>query len=313
MATDGEPPRRPGRLPQLTPMPSPKSEGAVGRILIVDDQADVRQLLAMVLSMQRWEVETCASGAQAIELARTRKFHVAIVDLMMPAMDGMATMGALKQVAPGIEVIIATAHATVETAITAMREGAFDYLKKPFNLIELGVRLDRALEHSRHLVSLQLYETTRALMQAMIHDDVMRLSIGLAERSLRADAVGIAVRRNDTEEWRFRRTAGSPLLTDTLLAALTERLVAEGKTLVFPSPTLPEVSPAPDRRIAAALVFPLVARDRLVGVLAAVRAQHGAFFSDFDLAQGRVLVSEIALALDNECMAHDIERQRLQP
>jgi DNA-binding response OmpR family regulator len=121
---------------------------ARGSVLVIDDEPDFRELLAYELSSQGYEVTQADDGAHALELARRRRFHVAITDLMMPGMSGIETVARLKGADPSIEVIVATGYATVETAIACLREGACDYIQKPYEIAELKLLLERAF-HKR--------------------------------------------------------------------------------------------------------------------------------------------------------------------
>lgn len=291
-----------------TSRPTTRRTGPRARVLVIDDETDVRQLLAMALSQDGYEVEMAASGPAALELLKTRKFNLAITDLMMPEMDGVATLVALKQLAPHMEVMVATGYSTVETAISCMRKGAFDYIKKPFNLTELKLRIERALERSNHLEVVALYEATRSLMATMMHSDLVRLVVGLAGQMMRADTVGLAVRDHEGDQWRCHRTVGTPHISDALLAALAEVARAAGEPLRFPSETLPELPLGrDDGRVASALVFPLLARGRALGVLAAMRGTASPDFTQVELDQGKIFCAEITLALDNECLYRELE------
>ena len=97
---------------------------ARGTVLVVDDERGLREMLSYELAMEGFEVEAVDSGAAAVEAVRRRKFDLALTDLKMPGMDGSATVEALRSLDPDLEVIVATGYATVETAITCMKNGA---------------------------------------------------------------------------------------------------------------------------------------------------------------------------------------------
>lgn len=116
------------------------------RLLIVDDEPHYRQLLSERLSRRGWATFTAATGHEALNIAETVGVDVALVDIMMAGMDGLALFEQLRQMDPVIEGIILTGHANVDTAIKAMKLGAFDYLSKPYKLSELEIVVDRAFE-----------------------------------------------------------------------------------------------------------------------------------------------------------------------
>jgi two-component system response regulator PilR (NtrC family) len=120
-----------------------------GSILVVDDEEIMREILETLLKSEGYSVRLAASGEEGIELARNIPFDAAIVDVMMPGIDGMATLEALKKLDDELAVIMVTAYASVENAITSMKRGAFDYITKPFKNEEVLVVVRNALERRR--------------------------------------------------------------------------------------------------------------------------------------------------------------------
>ena len=124
---------------------------ALYRILIVDDEESQRRQLAGFLKKQGFSVTTAESGPEAISLCRDKSFEIALIDLKMPGMDGIELLRKLKESSPEIQVIMMTAYGSVETAVEAMRLGAYHYVNKPVNLDELKLNISKALE-SHHLL-----------------------------------------------------------------------------------------------------------------------------------------------------------------
>jgi DNA-binding NtrC family response regulator len=116
------------------------------RILIADDDESARSGLAELLSTWGYEVEEAIDGKDALEKAPAFGPAVVIADLVMPGLDGVALLKPLAELNPNTAVILLTGHATVETAVSAMREGAYDYLTKPVDSRRLRVLLDKAVE-----------------------------------------------------------------------------------------------------------------------------------------------------------------------
>ena len=122
----------------------------MARLLIVDDEEGIRDFLGDVLEDEGHDVTLAADGQEAAELLRKSAFHLMLTDLQMPRLDGMALLRKARAEAPEMQVIVLTAHATVQTAVEAMRLGAFDYLTKPLSgPDELRLLTARALEHRR--------------------------------------------------------------------------------------------------------------------------------------------------------------------
>lgn len=118
-------------------------------ILIIDDEAIIRETLSDWLEREGYITETVVTGEEGIEKERINKFDIAIVDLKLPGMDGIEIIRKLKEIDPDISVIMITAYATIETAVCAMKEGASDYLTKPFNLEEISLVVKKIAEHQR--------------------------------------------------------------------------------------------------------------------------------------------------------------------
>ncbi len=120
-----------------------------GSILIIDDEEIMREILEALLTREGYQVRMADSGEAGLDLARTTTFDAAIVDVMMPGMDGLATLEELKKIDDELPVLMVTAFASVETAISAMKRGAFDYITKPFKNDEVLIVVRNAVERRR--------------------------------------------------------------------------------------------------------------------------------------------------------------------
>jgi two-component system, NtrC family, response regulator AtoC len=117
------------------------------RILAVDDEEPMRRLLRKELSRKGFSVETAEDGETAHSLIKSEAFDVILLDIVMPGTDGISLMKRLKQDPLSPMIIVLTGRATVETAVEAMKNGAYDYLTKPYKLDELVIIINRAYEH----------------------------------------------------------------------------------------------------------------------------------------------------------------------
>ncbi len=117
-------------------------------ILVIDDEAGPRESLRMILK-DRHRVRTAENGPQGLEMIRQQKPDLVFLDIRMPGMDGVEVMQRIKAFDPDIEVAIITAYAAVETAQAAVRQGALDYLSKPFAVSDVLDIVERALERCR--------------------------------------------------------------------------------------------------------------------------------------------------------------------
>ncbi|MGE5809280.1 MAG: sigma-54-dependent transcriptional regulator, partial [Nitrospirota bacterium] len=127
-------------------------------VLVVDDEEPFRRLLKKELTRKDYAVEVAPDGNEALRLLRDRSFDVILLDVVMPGVDGISLMKKLKEDSGAPAIIVLTGKATVETAVEAMKNGAFDYLTKPYKLDELVIVVDRAYEFSRLSVKTRLLE-----------------------------------------------------------------------------------------------------------------------------------------------------------
>lgn len=117
------------------------------RVLIVDDEENMLKLLNKILTKDGFDVRTAESGAEALRLLREDAFDLIISDLVMPVIDGMSLMQEVKSRHPDTQFILITAHGSIESAVQAMKVGAFDYLTKPFQKDEILLAVRKAVKY----------------------------------------------------------------------------------------------------------------------------------------------------------------------
>ena len=127
----------------------PGSHGVPLRILAVDDDEVARQLLAEILLEEGYDVETVGSGREAVDRLGTGSYDLVVTDLKMPGLDGLEVLKRYKEKSPETLVILVTAFGSMESAIEVMKEGAFDYVSKPFKEDEIKIVVRRALQQRR--------------------------------------------------------------------------------------------------------------------------------------------------------------------
>ena len=114
------------------------------KILFVDDDPVTRMLMEKKMQIEEYETTIAVNGVEAVELISKYRFDVVLTDLMMPGgVDGIGVLQATKEKFPQTEVVLITAYASIDNAVTAMKQGAFDYLQKPINFDELFLLLDK--------------------------------------------------------------------------------------------------------------------------------------------------------------------------
>ncbi|RPI53666.1 MAG: response regulator, partial [Chloroflexi bacterium] len=168
-------------------LPIPKA-----RILVVDDEPTTRRAVARALGLSGYEAESAASGEQALELLAARPYDLLLLDLRMPGMDGVEVMARAQERHPNLLIIVFTAHATVHSAVEAVRAGAVDYLLKPSTIRDIEAAVARALERQRERLRRQhlIQVMAEALAALQAEDDLDAGTPHLAgERFLRSGPV----------------------------------------------------------------------------------------------------------------------------
>ena len=123
------------------------------RILAVDDEAVIREGLKRVFSGERYRVEAHAGGRSALERLQEEVFDLVITDLKMPGMDGLELLRSIRILQPEVPVIVITGYSTIDSAVEAMKNGATDYVAKPFTPEAIREKVERALEQRAVLVN----------------------------------------------------------------------------------------------------------------------------------------------------------------
>jgi len=119
-----------------------------GRVLVVDDEPGMLEVLSMALEEMGYRALVTQSPERALEILRTEEIELALLDIRMPGMDGRELMQKIKEHSPRLPVVFLTAFGNIKDAVSAIKEGAFDYLSKPFNLEDLQAVLARGIRYT---------------------------------------------------------------------------------------------------------------------------------------------------------------------
>ncbi len=184
------------------------------RILVVDDELSVREILAEGLEAFGFETRMAADADEAMEMLKKERFHLLLTDIDMPGRSGIDLMNGAQAKFPDLDVVMVTGVVDAKTAIRSIREGASDYLTKPFNLEEVQIVVDRTLEKRRLIVENRSYQEhledlvelrTGELVEK--HREVERLYDDLQdsyESSLQALVTALDFRDNETQGHSYR-------------------------------------------------------------------------------------------------------------
>lgn len=140
---------------------APVSQKAHAKVLSVDDEEVIRSLIKKVMTKAGYDVKSAASGEEGLKIMNKESFDLAIIDLKMPGMGGMAFLEKMKELYPDTEAVILTGFGDIDTAVDAMKKGAFNFVPKPFSKDTFLTIIERALE--RRLMKKEMDETRTAM------------------------------------------------------------------------------------------------------------------------------------------------------
>src|SRR3989449_9704950 len=149
------------------------------RVLVVDDDKDVGEFLRDALSRWNYEVSLAAHGREAVRLISHQIFDAALVDIWMPEMDGLQVLEQIKQHDPALEIVMLTGNPMVETAVQALKSGAYDYRMKPLNLDELQHLLRQVFE--KRFLSREVHSLRSQLADQLTAKDLVGASSSMAQ------------------------------------------------------------------------------------------------------------------------------------
>jgi two-component system response regulator HydG len=172
-----------------------RAEGTKLRILVVDDQSGVRELLAAVLVADGHDVEAASDGAEGVRSLGSGFHDLVIMDIRMPGMDGITALERVKELSPRTGVVMMTAYASVDTAVKAMKLGAFDYITKPIDIDEVRAVIARFLESVDPAEVDGLSVESRDVVGA---SDALRAVLELAHRVAASDATVLILGESGT-------------------------------------------------------------------------------------------------------------------
>jgi response regulator RpfG family c-di-GMP phosphodiesterase len=196
------------------------------RLLIVDDERSVREILAEGLSAMDYDTEIAGSAQEALELIRDHKFHLVLSDIEMPGETGIDLLNKIKKLDDDLDVVMVTGLVDAQTAIQAMRQGAADYVTKPFNLDEVQIVVDRTLEKRRLVIENRAYQShleelvqlrTQELVEKNREVEGLYADLEVSyEATLQALVTALDFRDNETQGHSFRVVEYAVLVAERL-------------------------------------------------------------------------------------------------
>lgn len=298
------------------------AEVSIGRILVVDDEPELNRVLVESLTQQGFDVTGCTSGVNALSQLREESFDLMITDLMMPQMDGITLLQAALEIDPNLVAIIMTGQGTIQTAVDAMRLGAFDYVLKPFRLQQLLPVLTRAVNMRRLRIenlqlreSVAIYGLTQTIAFTLDSNTVVSKLADAAMQQCDADEVSVLLPTPDGSELYVAAVRGpnrERLLGERI--PLTEGIaswVARTREPVFLDGEVLDnrftaLWPRPD--IKAAISVPMQVANKLIGVINLNDTKRHRIFSLGQMKALSILASTAAAALETASLYSQVRR-----
>ncbi|MFO7983684.1 MAG: diguanylate cyclase [Desulfuromonadales bacterium] len=275
-------------------------------ILIVDDEAFFRQLYAELLNDVEYEVETAASGEDALDRIRQGGVDVVLTDMVMPGIDGLELLSESKNIENPPEVILVTGHATVETAIQALKSGARDYLVKPFNpnelmhLVRTCLEQRRLLDENAHLKNqIRLFQTGQFLASILDVETLLSRTVATILRELEGGrGMGFILGKFGLPELVTRNGLDiGP--AETLMHQLMPRLGTMTGFQQLKAEDFPESTSALPVNLRQVFVYPLRSQDETKGCLVLINPEECDFHHPLPILNVMFLLEQMALGFDN--------------
>ena len=290
------------------------------RILVVDDEQVIREILADFLSMEGFIVRTAADGSDAlVELSRSR-YDLVLSDLKMPKMGGLELLEAIQKHTPHVVTVIMTGFGTVETAIDAMKRGAYDYILKPFKVEEVVHTIRRGLEKQklraenlRLKEALSLYKVSEAIASSLSLDQVLGTVHQAALAEVEADHVTILLQ--DGRGGFYQRmndvTGGMGFELHELPELDPERLLVyfeeQPHLRVHGEKALEFFKDVDNPRPTSLLVTALRVRKEVIGFLAVISYTRGRRFDEGQRKLLSIVSDRASAAIENARLYEDLQ------
>ncbi|MBI4657204.1 MAG: response regulator [Elusimicrobia bacterium] len=285
------------------------------KILVVDDEQHIVLMLSDGLKQRGYKVETAFNGKEAVSKAGREEFDVAIIDIKMPEMDGIAALGEIKKMNPEVEVIMATGYGTMGTAVESMRKGAFDYVHKPFELSEIVRVVERAVEKRR------FNDISRAIFSTIESNDLLEIIVNSLMNVLKADDVSLMLFDPKNRLYTAISSGASDNVRKNTRLLLSEKTIAYLKENSLNSLVLME-EPGKDpqfKNIATAgcdikfgIFLPLTEEDKIIGLININRTGESEYFNESDLQRVKIFGSLASLALRNAKLYKQLQETQSQ-
>ena len=285
------------------------------RIMIVDDSLEVCNVVRVSLADQGYEITAAHDGMQALEQIRAQPFDVVILDLMLPDLDGIEILQYIREQELDTEIIILTAYASLETAIEALRLGAYDYIIKPFHVNTLQSAVRRAVE-KQHLETrlAAIYDLSHEIALSLDVRQVAQSVLEVVERVLGFETGGLGLVDEEQNELYWPAVHGikqetAPRMSLTDEGGIAVAAVRSGRPLYVPDVREDPRYLAVNATTRSELAVPLKIGGHVIGVLN-TESDEVDGFSQSDTRLISTLAAQASVAIENARL-HELARQEI--
>jgi FixJ family two-component response regulator len=290
-----------------------------GKILVLDDEQIVLDSVSRILEDESYEVRTSRTAGDALEILKEGGFDVLMTDLKMPEMDGLQTMKAMKEIDPDLSMIMFTAYSTVDSAVSAMKMGAVDYIKKPFTPDQLSELVSKVMDDRKKTYEDRYREDAfdevkRAVASTLNLKEVLDLIVSGVVKVMKVKGSTLSLLDKNRRELRVLAYHGlsknyvdkGPLDSSRSLGDM----VMEGKHVwIEDAKTDPNVQypkEAAREGIASILSVPLIIRNKVIGALRVYTSEPRRFTDqEVDFLYG--FAEQVAMAIENARSYQDVK------
>ena len=297
-------------------------------ILVVDDYLPTRSLMVEALDQSGdYEISEAGDGTEALQLFKSRPYDMVISDIMMPVMGGMELLETIREMKSSTAVIMITAHPAMELTVTAMKQGAVDFLKKPFNIDELLFKVNlylhdsetsrdgeeknesRYLQTKKEQLSLQSYIYDEIENAAGDQEEIFQQVVELALQIVEGESCALFLYDEKSKDFYLQvsRSSNGSSQQNAIpfVAGIFKDVVAKKSALMINSDSDPLIAPS-------LICVPLMIRDNVLGVLSVRKKMGPAVFTKNDLHHFSSLAKRASLNLENKVLYESVYANLLE-
>ncbi len=298
-------------------------------ILFIDDDLDILELYEMALQSEELNIHAASNGFDACKIAKNCTIDIAFIDLMMPGLNGVETLKRLKDISPDMDIVMLTAYGSVESAVEAMKEGAYDYLHKPIVIDKLKTTIKNIIQKRQLSFNLDkkiaelsaIHEATRILSSTTDFNDLASVIVGTIVRVMHADEGSLMLLDKETDELYLKTCKG---INDEISKYqrikrgedISGWVLKQNEPLLIVGNNMADdprfVNIIKRQEILSSIYVPFQVRDEVAGVLIINRTKSRIGFTTDDLILTSIFATEIGSAIERSSTYATLEEKMIE-